>query len=84
LVAGYRAPYEPPSERPPEPHIEVERPGELVGVDWFYVGRLRGTNGAIWQLTAIDCYSSFAWAELVLTGKLVMSPAAKMSARPWT
>ena len=38
----------------PERHIDVERPGELVGIDCFYVGRLRGTEGAIWQLTAID------------------------------
>ena len=65
LVAGYRAPYEPPREPAPEPHIEVERPGELAGFDCFYVGRLRGTAGAVWQLTAIDCFSSFAWAELV-------------------
>jgi Homeodomain-like domain len=66
LIAGYRAPYEPPREPAPEPHIEVERPGQLVGVDCFYLGRLRGTAGAIWQLTAIDVYSSFAWAELVI------------------
>jgi len=66
LVAGYRAPYEPPREPQPEPHIDVERPGELVGIDCFYVGRLRGTQGAVWQLTAIDCYSSYAWAELVV------------------
>src|SRR3954462_2728272 len=50
----------------PEQHIDVERPGELVGIDCFYVGRLRGTEGAIWQLTAIDVFSSFAWAELVI------------------
>jgi transposase InsO family protein len=66
LVAGYRAPYEPPREPEPEPHIEVERPGELVGFDCFFVGRLKGTQGAVWQLTAIDCHSSFAWAELVV------------------
>jgi transposase InsO family protein len=66
LVAGYRAPYEPPREPPPEPHIELERPGELVGFDCFYVGRLKGTSGVVWQLTAIDCYSSFAWGELVV------------------
>jgi transposase InsO family protein len=66
LVAGYRAPYEPPREPQPEPHIDVERPGELVGFDCFYVGRLKGTDGAVWQLTAIDCYSSYAWAELVV------------------
>ena len=41
------------------------RPGELVGIDCFYVGRLHGTEGAVWQLTAIDVYSLFAWAELV-------------------
>jgi transposase InsO family protein len=66
LVAGYRAPYQPPREPQPEPHIEVGRPGELVGFDCFYVGRLKGTSGVVWQLTAIDCYSSFAWAELVV------------------
>jgi transposase InsO family protein len=65
LVAGYRAPYEPPREPAAEQHIDVSRPGQLVGLDCFYVGRLRKTEGAIWQLTAIDCYSSFAWAELV-------------------
>jgi len=66
LVAGYRAPYEPQQEPLPERHIDVERPGELVGIDCFYVGRLHGTEGAVWQLTAIDVYSSFAWAELVV------------------
>jgi transposase InsO family protein len=66
LIAGYAAPYEPPREPAPERHIDVERPGELVGLDCFYVGRLRGTRGAIWQLTAIDIYSSFAWGELVI------------------
>jgi transposase InsO family protein len=69
LVAGYRAPYEPPRQPRPEPHIEVERPGELVGFDCFYVGHLRGTQGAVWQLTAIDCHSSFAWGELVVCPK---------------
>ena len=66
LVAGYRAPYQPPREPQPEPHIEVDHPGELVGFDCFYVGRLKGAHGAVWQLTAIDCYSSYAWAELVV------------------
>jgi transposase InsO family protein len=65
LVAGYAAPYQPP--RPPERerHVEAERPGELVGLDCFFVGRLSGTKGSVWQLTAIDVASSFAWAELV-------------------
>jgi transposase InsO family protein len=66
LIAGYAAPYEPPRDPGPEQHIDVDRPGELVGIDCFYVGRLKGTDGAIWQLTAIDIASSFAWAELVI------------------
>lgn len=66
LIAGYAAPYEPPRDPAPEQHIDVSRPGELVGIDCFYVGRLKGTEGAIWQLTAIDIASSYAWGELVI------------------
>ena len=44
LVAGYRAPYEPPRDPEPEPHIETNRPGELVGLDCFFVGRLHGAK----------------------------------------
>jgi transposase InsO family protein len=66
LVAGHRAPYEPAREPEPEAHVESTRPGELVGLDCFYVGRLHGTSGAVWQLTACDTYSSFGWAELVV------------------
>jgi transposase InsO family protein len=93
LVAGYRAPYEPPRETQPEPHIDVERPGELVGFDCFYLGRLKGTNGAVWQLTAIDCYSSYAWAELVVctndnpnaaqTSKLARRVARELKQAGW-
>jgi transposase InsO family protein len=65
LVAGYGARYE---RRPPEPeperHVEVSQPGELVGLDCFYVGRLAGTKGAVWQYTAIDVASGYSWAEL--------------------
>ena len=32
LVAGYRAPFEPPRDPEPEPHVVSERPGELVHV----------------------------------------------------
>ena len=66
LIAGYAAPYEPPRDPGPERHIDVSRPGELVGVDCFFVGRLQGVKGSVWQLTAIDVASSFAWAELVV------------------
>ncbi len=93
LVAGYRAPYEPPQEPPPEPHIDVSRPGQLVGMDCFYVGRLRGTEGAVWQLSAIDIWSSYAWAELVVcregnpsakqTSKLARRVAHELKAGGW-
>jgi transposase InsO family protein len=65
LVAGYAARYE-RAPQPPEPerHVEATRPGELVGLDCFYVGRLAGTKGTVWQYTAIDVASGFAWAEL--------------------
>ena len=82
LVAGYAAPYEPPRDPGPEQHIDVERPGELVGIDCFYVGRLKGTEGSIWQLTAIDIASSFAWAELVICKESHPgSPSAKQTSR---
>jgi transposase InsO family protein len=65
LIAGYAAVYERPPQPPePERHIVAERPGELVGLDCFYIGRLSGTKGAVWQYTAIDVASGFAWAEL--------------------
>jgi transposase InsO family protein len=67
LVSGYRAPYQPPRDPEPEPHIQTTRPGELVGIDCFFVGRLHGAKGPVWQITAIDTYSSFAWADLVVT-----------------
>lgn len=93
LVAGYAAPYEPPRDPGPERHIDVDHPGELVGIDCFYVGRLRGTEGAIWQLTAIDIASSFTWTDLVVakqgnptarqTSKLARRVAADLTDAGW-
>src|SRR5215213_5237603 len=93
LVAGYRAPFAPPREPEPEPHIESGRPGELVGIDCFFVGRLHGTKVPVWQITAIDTYSSFAWADLVVcpssgptvehTSALARRVAAELQAAGW-
>ena len=96
LVAGYAAPYEPPRQPERERHVEAERPGELVGMDCFFVGRLTGTKGSVWQLTAIDVASSFAWAELVIckqgnpsnpsakqTSQLARRVAAELGAAGW-
>jgi len=54
--------------------VVASEPGELVGLDCFYIGRLSGTKGAVWQYTAIDVASGFAWAELHTSPK---NPAAK-------
>jgi transposase len=45
LVAGYRAPFEPPRERPAETHLETTRPGELVGIDCFLLKLRLGRVG---------------------------------------
>ena len=79
LVAGYAAPYELPREPLPERHVEAERPGELVGFDCFFVGHLRNMKGNVWQLTAIDIRSSYAWAELVSCPN--GQPAAKQTSK---
>jgi transposase InsO family protein len=93
LVAGYAAPYQPPREVEPERHVEADRPGELVCIDCFFVGRLSGTKGSVWQLTAIDVASAYAWAELVScphgnptgaqTSKLARQVAAELAAAGW-
>src|SRR5215207_10280555 len=93
VLFGYRLQLFAEAARTSVSHIDVERPGELVGIDCFYVGRLRGTNGAIWQLTAIDICSSYAWAELVVekghnvsaahTSRFARRVAAELKAAGW-
>jgi transposase InsO family protein len=79
LVAGYAAPPGPgPREPETERHLEVRRPGELVGLDCFHVGRLSGSSGRVWQYTAIDLASSVVWAELHTTP---LNPAARNTSR---
>jgi transposase InsO family protein len=65
LIARHRDPYErKPGTAPPERHIDASQPGEKVQLDCFYVGRLSGTKGTVWQYTAIDVASAYTWAEL--------------------
>jgi len=45
-------------------HVQAEKPGELVCIDTFYIGNLKGV-GKLWQLTACDAASSFAMAKVV-------------------
>ena len=51
-----------------ERHIEVSRTGELVAVDTFMVGSLKGV-GRIYMQSVIDCHSRHAWGRLY-TSKL--------------
>jgi transposase InsO family protein len=83
LIAGYAAPCPPPREGSPVRHIEVDHPGELVGFDAFFVGRLAGARDPIWQLTAIDVRSSYGWAELVTcpTGQVRSEQTSRFARR---
>ncbi|MDR7559682.1 MAG: helix-turn-helix domain-containing protein [Armatimonadota bacterium] len=46
------------------PPVEAQRPGDLVCLDAFYVGKLTGV-GKVWQLTACDAACSYALATVV-------------------
>src|SRR6478736_5708212 len=43
-------------------HVEAARPGDLLSLDTFYVGKLKGV-GKVWQITGCDVASSFGWAR---------------------
>ena len=45
-------------------HADAQRPGDLLSLDTFCVGKLKGV-GKVWQITACDCATSYAWAQLV-------------------
>ena len=65
LIARHRDPYErKPDLPPPERHIDACQPGEKVQLDCFFIGRLSGTKGTVWQYTAIDVASAYTWAQL--------------------
>jgi transposase InsO family protein len=94
LVAGYACPPEPEPRAPsPERHLDVHRPGEMVQIDCFFIGRLSGTKGAVWQYTAIDVGSAYCWAELHLTprnpsarwtSELARRVASDLASRGWS
>src|SRR5438477_702488 len=45
-------------------HVAAERPGELVCLDTFYIGHLKGV-GKVWQITACDAASSYGVAAIL-------------------
>ena len=51
------------------------RPGDLVALDTFYVGKLKGI-GPVWQLSAIDTATRYVVAQLVAGDKSARDAAA--------
>jgi transposase InsO family protein len=45
-------------------HVEANVPGQLVCLDTFYIGNLKGV-GKIWQITACDAATSYGLAGLL-------------------
>lgn len=45
-------------------HVEAQGPGELVCLDTFYIGKLKGV-GPVWQITACDAASSYGVAAIL-------------------
>ena len=93
LIARHADPYESrPRIPPPERHIDASEPGEKVQMDCFFVGRLSGSKGTVWQYTASDVASGFIWAELRssernpparCTAELVHRVAGELLAAGW-
>ena len=59
--------------RPPIGALDADMPGDLVQIDCFHIGRVKGAKvagygqGTVWQYTAIDVASSYVWAEIHTT-----------------
>lgn len=67
-------------ERENDPdEIETEHPGYLLAQDTFYVGYIKGV-GRIYQQTAMDTYSSVAFAKLY-TAKVPVTAADTLNDR---
>jgi hypothetical protein len=65
LIARHADPYERKPEIPSkELHIDASEPDEKVQMNCFYLGRLAGCKGVIWQYTKIDVASAYTWPFL--------------------
>jgi len=56
-------------------HVHASAPGELVCIDTFYIGKLKGV-GKIWQYTACDAATSYGVAT-VMAGEITSGKATK-------
>jgi transposase InsO family protein len=61
-----------------ERHIETRHTGDLVAVDTFFVGTLKGI-GRIYLQSVIDCHSRYAWGRLY-TSKLPVTAVHVLNA----
>lgn len=55
--------------------LYASRPGQVVSLDSFYVGRLKGI-GAVWQFTAVDIATRTAVLQLIVGDKTAEVAAA--------
>jgi transposase InsO family protein len=55
-------------------HVHAREPGELVCLDTFYIGNLKGV-GKVWQITACDAASSYGTAWLLPSHTAVAAAA---------
>jgi hypothetical protein len=53
------------AQRRRAPHIQATKLGELVSLDTFYIGKLKGV-GRIWQYPACDAACSYGVAQVSL------------------
>ena len=60
-----------------ERQIETRHTGDLVAVDTFFVGHLKGV-GKVYLQTVIDCFSRYAWGRLY-TSKLPVTAVHVMN-----
>jgi transposase InsO family protein len=60
-----------------ERHIETRHTGDLVAVDTFFVGQLKGV-GKVYLQSVIDCHSRYAWGRL-FTSKLPVTAVYVMN-----
>ena len=69
------------TERTAKPirHVEAAQPGDLLSLDTFYVGKLKGV-GKVWQITGCDVASSFGWARLIV-GEVTAAAVLALPAR---
>lgn len=49
----------------PVRHVAASAPGDLLSLDTFYVGKLKGV-GKVWQITGCDVASSYGWARVIV------------------